>query len=89
MVELARHNAGRLVGDGKVHVKPQPNMGVEDFAYYLGRVPGAFFSLGVRNEAKGIVHTVHHERFDVDEDCLALGAAIQVLNALGVLAPPA
>ncbi len=85
MVDLVRDNAVRLVGEGNVLVKPRPNMGVEDFSYYLRRVPGAFFSLGVRNEARGIVHTVHHELFDVDEDCMALGVAVQVLNALSAL----
>ena len=85
MVELVHANATALVGEDKVHVKPSPNMGVEDFAYYLGRAPGAFFSLGVRNQARGIVHTVHHELFDVDEECLAFGVAAQVLNALTAL----
>lgn len=85
MVDIARSNAAQLVGEDRVHPKKTANMGVEDFAYYVSQVPGAFFSLGVRNEARGIVHTVHHELFDVDEDCLAWGAAIQVLNALSVL----
>ena len=85
MVDLVRRSAVQVVGEDNVLVKPTPNMGVEDFAYYLRRVPGAFFSLGVRNEAAGIVHTVHHERFDVDESCMAYGVAVQVLNALSVL----
>ncbi len=89
MVDLVRANAVRLIGEDNVSVKPRPNMGVEDFAYYLRRVPGAFFSLGVRNEAAGIVHSVHHERFDVDESSMALGVAVQVLNALSVLAESA
>jgi amidohydrolase len=83
MVEVVRRNAARLVGEEKIVVIDRPNMGVEDFAFYLGKVPGAFFSLGVRNEAEGITHPVHHELFDVDEKCMALGAAIQTLNALG------
>ncbi len=44
-----------------------------------------FFALGVGNVAAGIVHPVHHVGFDVDEQCMAYGAAIQVLNALTVL----
>ena len=84
-VDLVRRNAERLVGADRVAVKSTPNMGVEDFAYYLQRVPGAFFSLGVRNEAKGIVHTIHNHLFDVDEECMAFGAAMQVLNVLSVL----
>ena len=60
-------------------------MGVEDFGYYVSHVPGAFFSIGVRNEEKGIVNPVHHVLFDADEEAMAYGAAIQVLNALTVL----
>ena len=52
----------------------------------MRRVPGAFFSLGVRNEAAGIVNPLHHVGFDVDEECMAYGAAVQVLNLLNALA---
>ncbi len=86
MVDLVRENGVRLVGEDNVLLSPKPNMGVEDFAYYLRRVPGAFFSLGVRNQARGIVHSVHHELFDVDESCMTHGVAMQVLNALSALA---
>jgi metal-dependent amidase/aminoacylase/carboxypeptidase family protein len=65
---------------------PRANMGVEDFAFYLGRVPGVFYSLGVGNRAAGIVHPIHHQRFDVDESCMAVGAALQTLNVLAALA---
>ncbi len=83
MVDLVRRNAARLLGEESVVLIDRPNMGVEDFAFYLGRVPGAFYSLGVRNEAAGIgVHPIHHELFDVDESCMAPGAALQALNAL-------
>jgi amidohydrolase len=88
MVEVVRKSTTALVGSDKVEVIPRPNMGVEDFAYYVNRIPGAFFSLGVRNEEKGLVHPVHNVNFDVDENSLAFGAAAQVLNALSVLNRP-
>jgi amidohydrolase len=84
-VELVRRNAEILVGGGAVHEIAHPSLGVEDFGFYLTRVPGAFYSLGVRNRDAGIDHPIHHERFDVDEGCLAVGAALQTLNALSVL----
>ena len=62
-------------------------MGVEDFGYYLSEVPGAFYSLGVRNEADGIVHPVHQGLFNVDESAMAIGVTLQVLNAMAVLTP--
>ena len=84
-VDIVRDNVVKLVGESQLTVSPQPKMGVEDFAYYVHRVPGAFFNLGVRNEDRGIIHPVHHEMFDVDEECLPFGAALQALNALTVL----
>ncbi|MCH9650616.1 MAG: amidohydrolase [Deltaproteobacteria bacterium] len=81
MVKLVQENARVLVGQDSIVVRERPNMGVEDFAYYLNHAPGAFFSLGVRNEERGIVHGEHQEGFDVDEACMAYGVAIQVLNA--------
>lgn len=85
MVDVVRRNAGALLGEDNVSLLDRPSMGVEDFGYYLTRAPGAFYSLGVRNEARGIVHPLHHEMFDVDEESLAIGAAMQVLNTLSVL----
>lgn len=48
-------------------------MGAEDFGYYTQAIPGCFYRLGVRNEAKGIVHNVHTPRFDVDEKAIEIG----------------
>lgn len=85
MVDVVRGCAERLVGEEGVAFFDRPNMGVEDFGFYLTHVPGAFYSLGVRNDTRGIVHPVHNDRFDVDEQCLAYGAALQALNALAIL----
>jgi len=87
MVEVVRESARRLLGDDAVVIFPKPNMGVEDFGYYLSEVSGAFYSLGVRNEAAGIVHSVHHGLFDVDESSMAIGVALQILNAMAIVAP--
>jgi len=85
MVEIVRANATDLSGEGNVEVFAKPNMGVEDFGYYVSHVPGAFFSIGVRNEERGIVNPVHHVLFDADEEAMVYGAAVQVLNALAVM----
>lgn len=84
-VDLVRANADDLVGTNNVVIFDRPNMGVEDFGFYLTHVPGAFFSMGVRNEERGIVHPVHNELFDADERAMAYGAALQVANALRVV----
>jgi amidohydrolase len=46
--------------------------GAEDFADYLGRVPGCMIRLGVRKEGKN--YALHTSTFDIDEDALLIGA---------------
>jgi amidohydrolase len=66
-------------GIGKENVELlKPSMGGEDFAYYLQKVPGAFFRLGIRNEALGIVHPFHSTLFELDEAVLPLGVEMFV-----------
>ncbi len=57
-------------------------MAAEDFAYYSQEVPSCFYRLGVRNEEKGIVNSVHHPAFDADEDALEDGAGLLAWLAL-------
>lgn len=45
----------------------------EDFGEFLDPVPGCYFFIGSRNEAKGFVHGHHHPRFDIDEEAMATG----------------
>jgi amidohydrolase len=51
-------------------------MGAEDFGYYTQLIPGCFFRLGVRNEARGIIHNVHTPLFDIDERAIETGMGI-------------
>lgn len=48
-------------------------MGAEDFGFYTQVIPGCFYRLGVRNEAKGIIHNVHTPQFDIDENAIETG----------------
>src|SRR5699024_8151181 len=42
-----------------------PQMGGEDFAYYLLEKPGAFFFTGAKKDGQNYPH--HHPMFDIDE----------------------
>lgn len=57
-------------------------MTAEDFAFYSQEKPVCFFRLGVGNQEKGIVHAVHHPRFDIDEQALEIGVKCMVQIAL-------
>jgi amidohydrolase len=67
--------ARELLGPENVADHP-PSLGGEDFAFYLERVPGCMFRLGAGDEKRGIVHSWHHPRFDIDESCLPIGASL-------------
>ena len=57
-------------------------MGVEDFAYFLEKIPGAFFNLGVGNREKKITAPLHNDKFNIDESALIIGVKMQIANIL-------
>ncbi len=73
--EAAWQLADEFMGKENV-LETELRMGAEDFGYYTQVVPGCFFRLGVRNEAKGIVHQVHTPKFDIDENAIEIGAGM-------------
>ena len=77
MAALAREAAAAVVGKRNV-VDVDPSMGGEDMSLYLERVPGCFGFVGLRNEKRGIVYPHHHPKFDLDEECLAVGTDLMV-----------
>jgi amidohydrolase len=67
---------------GKEHVIELPiRLTAEDFSFYSQIVPACFFRLGVRNESKGIVHGVHHPKFDIDPQALITGVQMMTIAA--------
>ena len=81
-VDIIKYAGENLLGKENVIEKKVSDMGVEDFAYYLENIPGAFFNLGVKNIEKGITAPLHNGKFNIDEDALLIGVKMQVLNAV-------
>lgn len=86
MAALAAESAKKVLGEDRVitHVA-QPNMGGEDFAFYLGEVPGAFMFLSSSNHEKGTDVSHHNSRFNVDEDVFWEGTAVFAQIAMDFL----
>ncbi len=77
--ELVARAAERVVGKEHVMTRlPAPNMGAEDFAYYLEQRPGCYFFVSAANPEKGTCVPHHNARFDIDEDVLWKGSAVFV-----------
>ncbi|AOM82464.1 amidohydrolase [Salisediminibacterium beveridgei] len=77
--EIVRRIADSTPSVAKVtHVAPQ--MGGEDFGYYLQEKPGAFFFTGAKNPEWPVAYPQHHPKFDIDEK-----AMLTASNTLGNL----
>ena len=76
--------AEKIIGNENID-HPKPDMGGEDFAYYLQKIPGAYYFFGASNVKKGINSPNHSPTFDVDEDQLYTGARILKETAMNIL----
>lgn len=64
--------AGNLIDDIHLSREVEPQMGGEDFAYYMMNKPGAFFFTGAKKEGHSYPH--HHPKFDIDERSMPIAA---------------
>jgi amidohydrolase len=82
MTALVRQVGADLLGEKNV-LDAALEMGAEDFSYFARKAPGCFFTLGGALADDPRLH--HHPRFDVDEGCLPVGAAMLAESALRFL----
>jgi amidohydrolase len=71
----ARRAAEHVLGPGSVVPFGLTNMGAEDFAVYLERMPGCFLRIGAREEGGGVT-PAHSSRFVAAEESIFVGAAV-------------
>ena len=71
----ARHAATTVLGEAAVVPFGVTNMGGEDFAFYLERIPGCFMRVGAREEG-GARLAAHSPRFTASEESIFVGAAV-------------
>ena len=77
MVEIFKVGAEKVLGKENVLLQKYPKMGVESFAYFANERPAVFYFLGSGNKEKNIIYPAHSSLFDIDENCLPLGVAMQ------------
>ena len=68
--------AKSALGEENVEIMKDSSMGGEDFAYYLEKIPGAYFRIGCND---GKTRDIHTNDFNLDEQCMA--TAIKVFAA--------
>jgi amidohydrolase len=77
--------AAKEVVDAKDIVEIPPNMGAEDFSYFLQKIPGSYFFTGSANEEIGAIYPYHHPKFNIDERAMLIGAKTLASAALEYL----
>ncbi|MBD3348082.1 MAG: amidohydrolase [Candidatus Eisenbacteria bacterium] len=76
VTDIVRRATADVLGKRGVVEIDEPSMGGEDFAYFVNEVPGMMVRVGTGNKKKGITHSWHSPKFDVDEDGIWTGAAV-------------
>ena len=84
-VDIIRESAAEIIGNENVIEQKFPKMGVESFAYFAMERPAAFYFLGTGNKAKDTLQPAHSNLFNIDEDALPIGAALQATAAFKYL----
>lgn len=64
-----------VAGDTGVDGATEPLMGSEDFAYFLGQVPGCYGFIGNGNNELGCSIGLHNKRYDFNDSIIPAGAA--------------
>ncbi len=85
LLALFENSAKELLGADRVVHLVAPSMGSEDFAYYLERVPGFFFRIGVARQGE-LMRPLHSAAFDPDESSFKTGVAVLCRFAMDFLA---
>jgi len=81
MTDLMTEAIKKYLGEHRVVLTEKANMGGEDMAYFLEKVPGVFYFFNTNNPEKGITAPNHSPYFNVDEDVLWMMAAADVAFA--------
>lgn len=82
---IARQAVASVLGSDKViQVPPSMQMGSEDFAWMLERMPGCYFALG-NGTGEWVGCSVHNDGYDFNDQLIPLGAACWVALAEGYL----
>lgn len=61
-----------ILDENSIHEIPI-RMASEDFSFFSQKCPSTFFRLGVANSEKGIIHSVHTSKFNVDHNSIKIG----------------
>jgi amidohydrolase len=83
MTDLVWRSAGKTLGEENV-VEMPPIMGSDDMSLFLQAAPGCYFMIGSA-KPDGTSNPHHHPGFDIEEDCLPIGARVMTQAVIDYL----
>ena len=83
MAEYVARVAREVLGKDRFVPVARPAMGGEDFAYYLEKVPGCFFFVGVEPAGRDSYPPLHSDLYDFTDDALSVGIRMFVGLVIG------
>lgn len=85
MVDVLKNSAKNVMKNEDIVMLQKPTMGVESFAYFSLERPSVFYYLGTGNKEKDTTYPLHSSFFDVDEECIAVGVAVDCETVINFL----
>ncbi len=84
VMDIVAETAAECIGEKNIIMKEYPSMGVEDFAFYSGEIPSAFFFVGTgyRNRNN---YGIHHGKFEADESALDTAVLMEIMTCLKLM----
>jgi amidohydrolase len=73
MADFVGRIAREELGPQRFYLAGAPAMGGEDFAYYLEKVPGCFFFIGVAPPEREAYPSLHNDRYDFTDAAMGVG----------------
>jgi amidohydrolase len=73
MADFVAEAARKALGSDHYLSAARPAMGGEDFAYYLQKIPGCFFLIGVKPPGQSDYPSLHSDRFDFNDAAIPTG----------------
>jgi amidohydrolase len=73
MFDYVANIARATLGQERFLTIPKSSMGGEDFAFYLEKVPGCFFFVGVQPHDRDTYPALHNDHYDFTDTALAVG----------------
>ena len=78
MADYVGRIARQTFGPDRFYPVPRPSMGGEDFAYYLQKVPGCFFLVGVEPMERDNYWPLHSDHYDFTDAAMETGVRMFV-----------